>query len=377
MFFDWLACYQDYDYELPIVAKDGFAHFNFEDGVLSSVRQSRIQHAGSFSTSVQVRVFGNRIYVSGNPSRFDRLDNLFGLATIEQCVAVYNKILVLLGLPQFTRCTKQGFTESVRANGSIKLIPVADGLVITEIHLTENVAIGATCEQAYLKAVAMLPYRNSVPRLHTNGCTVDWLSKQGNSRELYAKVYNKANEIRLHTLPTIKRRHGEESDEYRYLLSLIEYCESMGAVRFEQKLRPAFISRHGLQYWGLSDYSLLAKTHNEFLHIDKKLKVSSMNLMTLTETLISEGICSNTKAANFTALYAINWMNGEKFDSSKSQVQIHRARLRKIGIDILKPCNLLVFSPVIIKEVIEIERKPLAPPSFYRHPVANHLQLVA
>jgi len=54
---------------------------------------------------------------------------------------------------------------------------------------------------------------------------------------------------------------------------------------------------------------------------------------------------------------------------------MHRARLRKLGIDILKPCNLLIFSPVIVKEVIEIEKKALVPPSFYRH--SNHLRLVA
>ena len=103
-----------------------------------------------------------------------------------------------------------------------------------------------------------------------------------------------------------------------------------------------------------------------------------MDLRTIAHTLIEEGIVDNTKAANITALYALNWMHGDTFDSNKTQVQTHRARLRKIGIDILKPCNLLLFSPVIVKKVIEITRSELQPPDFYKHPqLPNPLRLVA
>ena len=85
-----------------------------------------------------------------------------------------------------------------------------------------------------------------------------------------------------------------------------------------------------------------------------------------------------TIPSRLNALYAINWLNGEGFDETKSQVQVNRARFRKIGIDILKPCNMLLFSPVIVKEVIEITRTELQPPSFYKYAqLPNHLRLVA
>lgn len=42
-------------------------------------------------------------------------------------------------------------------------------------------------------------------------------------------------------------------------------------------------------------------------------------------------------AAHVTAGYYQLWVEGETFDLTKSQVQIHRARLRKLGIDIGKP----------------------------------------
>lgn len=377
MFIDWLSCHQDYDFELPIIAKDGYQVINFEDGDVSQIRQNKVQHAGSFSTSIQIKVTSQRVSISGNPSRFNRIDNLIGLSSVDACVAVYNQILLGLGLPPFTKCKQLGFIEKhTHGTDKIKLEQVADGCTITEIHVTSNFSVGKGCETSYLKAVSMLPYKNSVPRLHTNGMTVDWLSKLGNSRLEYPKIYNKANEIRLHSLPNIKRKYGEQSPEYQYILDLVNHCEENGVLRAEQKLRSPFLKLNDLSYWGLSDYSKLNDIHKEFKNIDQKLKVSHMNLMTLTETLISEKICTNTKAANITALYAINWMNGEKFDLSKTQVQTHRARLRQIGIDIAKPCNLTVFSPVILKEVIEIEKREYQAPSFYQHP-KPFLQLVA
>lgn len=379
VFYDWLSCYQDYDFDLPLIADDGYCFIDFtatDDEQYKTPRQNRIHHEGSFSTSIQVHVRGRRVLVSGNPSRFNRLDNLFGFSTLEQCIAVYNQILESLGLPAFTVCTKIGFIQKEQSNGSIKLEPVANGLVITTLHITTNISVGpGGCIDSYLKAVSMLPYRHSVPRLHADGKTVDWLSKQGNARELYPSVYDKAHEILTKTLPNVKRKFGERSQEYKYVKELQSYCESQGVARFEQKLNSPYLKKHNLQFYGLSDYSHLDKLHKEFLNLDHKMKVSSMNIHTISETLINEGIVDTTRAANTTALYALNWMNGQKFDSTKSQVQTHRARLRKIGIDILKPCNLLIFSPVIVKEVIEINKQPLQPPSFYKHP--NHLRLVA
>lgn len=57
------------------------------------------------------------------------------------------------------------------------------------------------------------------------------------------------------------------------------------------------------------------------------------------DLLLSKGIVSSEHAANSTALYLIKWSEGLLFDRSKSSVAVHRARLRKIGLDILKPCT--------------------------------------
>lgn len=377
MFIDWLSCYQDFDFELPIISEDGYAHFDFTDGSFSQIRQSRVQHEGSYSTSISVHVRGNKIVMEGNPSRFNRLDNLFGFKTLEDCFTVYNSILASLGLPAFTKCKNLGYYDAFDGKAPKAVV---DGCVLTRLDLTTNMTVGGgTCVDAYLKALSTMPYRRSRGNLYADGKTCDWKSILGNAREIYPCVYNKAHEFTIHLLPKVKRTFGEDSPEHSYILQLIDYCRALGVTRHELKIKSAYLTKHHLQYYGLSNtLDELTKLHHDFLNIDKKLKVSAMDLRTITQTLIEQGICDNTKAANTTALYAINWMNGDTFDSCKKQVQIHRARLRKIGIDILKPCNLLLFSPVIVKEVIEINRSELVPPSFYKHAqLPNHLRLVA
>ncbi|MEQ9727125.1 phage/plasmid replication protein [Pseudomonas sp. WHRI 8822A] len=43
---------------------------------------------------------------------------------------------------------------------------------------------------------------------------------------------------------------------------------------------------------------------------------------------------TNIYALNTTSAYALRWAAGEKFDQAKSSFKVHRARLRKVGIDI-------------------------------------------
>lgn len=390
MFLDWLSIYQDHDHRLPIIGDRHFIAVDTATGEDLGIKQDTVQHAGSYSTSINIRISGNRVTVTGNPSRVDRLENLFGFTTIDQCVQVYNRILAQYGLPPFTKCTK---VLHVAGEGS-KIKTITDGAVITELHITSNITTGSSSSfqfeqnlqfelfdshaDTYIKAISTLPYRNSVPRLHTNGKTCDWLTKRGKGSTLiYPSVYNKAFELELHALPKIKRSHGPDSDEYKYLQSVIKYCNDNGVVRFEQKLKSAFLRRNNMQFYGLSNFKALHAVHDEFLNLHTKLKVESMSLESITQQLISNGICESTRAANVTTLYAIQWMHGEQFDLSKSQVKTHRARLRKIGIDIAMPCDVTKFSLITVKEAKQITVGQLVAPTWYRKPVTNHLKIAA
>jgi len=106
--------------------------------------------------------------------------------------------------------------------------------------------------------------------------------------------------------------------------------------------------------------------------------VNTMTMQTIAELLKEEGVCKSVQAANATAGYYFMWLQGQKFDFHKTQVQMHRARLRKINIDIAETCDITKHSAIRIKEMREIEIQELVVPDWYALPVQNpHLRLVA
>ncbi|MCX2534990.1 phage/plasmid replication protein [Plesiomonas shigelloides] len=372
MFFDWLTIEQDFMVQLPLIGETGYQRLHIdqstgEQTASSMISQPKFQHRGSFCDSVSIHIRGSVLRMSGNPSRWGRLDNLFGYDTVDKCVSVYNQILTELGLPNFTKVTK--IWPSQLDDKTIRW--VCNGATIKELHITTNLAVGEGNEDSYISALSTLPYRNSKPRLHTDGKSVDWLSKQGNANLIYPTVYNKSYELSLHAMPKILRTFGESSPEYAYLKQVFDYCQQSGIVRFEQKLKSRYLQKHDLHFWGYSDLSKLKDLQIQFTELDKKLTVTAMDFETISSKLISEGVVDTVRAANTTTLYALEWMHGKSFDFKKRQVQQHRARLRQIGIDIAQPCNISKFSPVFVRNAREIVVADAVIPSWYQRPVTH------
>ncbi len=375
MFIDWLTISQEHDHDLPIVGN--IVHLTIDantDEVLST-RQPRFKHEGSFSTSVTIHIQGRKIRVEGNPSRVGRLDNLFGHQTIEQCVSVYNALLREYGLPGFSRCTYLDIRQG--CSGAKSGDRIADGAKIERIDLTTNVALGEGNVLAYLRGVSSQRIGHSIGFLYPNGRTVAWTPK-GNGkggRLQYRKAYDKSFEMDQNCLPKVKRAFGESSEEYTYVKRVRDYCAQEGVVRMEQELKSEFLQREALCYWGLFDERRLTELHREFLKIDEKLKVTAMDIVSISEQLLAEKIVETTRSANTTAMYAIQWMTGQRFDFGKKQVQTHAARLNRIGINIRNACDTSRFAPVFVRQCREVTKSNLAIPAWYQR--ANHLQQVA
>lgn len=367
MFIDWLTVSQEFDYDLPVVCDVFTVTIDSHTGEHLNTRQPRWKHSGSFSSLIMVSVQGRKVRVEGNPSRFNRLDNLFGYHSVAQCLAVYNTILAEYGLPPFTPCTRVEYRQGPKAQ------PWTDGCCIERIDLTTNVGVGEGNVLAYLRGLSSQRIGHSIGYLFPNGRTVDWTAsgkRKGGARLQYRKGYDKAFEMSENLLPKIKRLFGEDSDEYRYVSDLRDYCTAHGVVRFEQELKAEFLAREGLRFYGYFPEAKFRTIHNEFLRTDERLQVTAMDLQTISQTLISNEICSSVLAANTTAMYAYNWMNGQTFDFSKSSVKTHRARLRKIGIDIANQCDHSRFTPVIVAQAREVTKTfDLPVPSWYRSPV--------
>lgn len=73
---------------------------------------------GSHSTKLTVRCDGSRVKITGNASRFHRIDNLFGLETIDDCINVYNQVLASFDLPHSLNALKLNTVRVRRATRS-------------------------------------------------------------------------------------------------------------------------------------------------------------------------------------------------------------------------------------------------------------------
>ncbi|WP_341523997.1 phage/plasmid replication protein [Pseudomonas sp. G.S.17] len=373
MFYDWVKAFQDYPYDLPKVADIIIRRHDAETEQLLSQTAPPFLAEGSYCTSFRIQVSGRRITVDGNPSRINRLDNVFGLQSLDDCMRVVNSVLAEYDLPPMTRCRD---IQRLQDGGV-----VADGAVFLRLDLTSNFYVGQGNERAFLRGISSQRYRNSIAYLYPDGNTCVWTPKGGEKagRLVYPGNYNKAAELNAHLLPQMKRTYGEDSDEYKYVRQLRDWCVSVGMVRSEMKCRSEFLKREGLNFWGLFQEDELVKLHRGFLMTGERLQVNSFDTFSVAEQLIAEGICDNTKAAMTTAGYVHLWMHNHSFNFDKSSVKTHRARLRAIGIDIKLPYDGTRHGAVFIRNVREIVRTfETQLPTFYRSAVVpRHLQLVA
>ncbi|HFE7521650.1 TPA: phage/plasmid replication protein [Salmonella enterica subsp. enterica serovar Newport] len=364
--YDWLKAEQDFFKPLPMLGEVAIQRIFIDTGETSSLSQPLYRHEGSFSDVVSIKIRDSVLTMEGNPSRWGKLDNVFGCSSIDECFTIFNQILCSLGLPPFSKGTRfklrQSSDKSVCGH-------IWNGAIIKETHINSNYSVGQNNEVHFIRGVSTQKYRNSIPRLHTNGMTCDWLSKLGNANLIYPSLYCKAYDLMIHSMKKVKSKFGESSDEYKYLQHLHKYLVDNGVVRFEQKIKSRYLQKHDLCYWGYSEFEIFEQLHDEFVAIVNKLSVTAYDVNTISEELLAKGIVNNTKAANTTAFYVYSWMNGERFDFSKSQVQTHRARLRKIGIDIAMEYDASKISGVVVHNMRDITMTDLVKPDWYRERV--------
>ncbi|TFU52414.1 MULTISPECIES: hypothetical protein [unclassified Pasteurella] len=115
IFFDWLKLEQVFDCQVPLIGDFGFVGVHIETGEQQEgIRIPTFKHEGSFCDSVMIKINGSTLTMSGNPSRWGRVENLFGPSSVEACVNVFNKILTELGLPNFTNAQELGLVNQMK-----------------------------------------------------------------------------------------------------------------------------------------------------------------------------------------------------------------------------------------------------------------------
>lgn len=371
-FIDRLCIYQDHNRLLPMLGDNGFARIDLETGDidLDNINVKRKKIEGSFSSSVMVRCNGHVVNVEGNPSRWQRIDNLFGLDTFDECIAVYNQILHRLGLPPFTKNTEVNLMPSRTGTHLRK----GNGAVITHIDFTKNHVVGNGNEQSFIAGLSTMSINRSVaPYLYPNRNTVEWFSKsiQGKGSSFrYSKVYAKAADM-------IKRRKERISkadyEMVQYYDRLTAWVIERGIAREEHSFKSKFLNQYNLNLWGLVNESDFAPYLECITDITKRLEVSHMNYETIAEQLIDQGVVKTKQAANCTMSYYMLWAHGHEIDKTKRQYFEHRKRLKQIGIDIGVKLDIS-RSPIRLKDAQVIEVKPLTlsdMPDWYIKPQSN------
>ncbi|HDR1514893.1 phage/plasmid replication domain-containing protein [Pasteurella multocida] len=368
---DWLTIEQDFGFDIPYSVISSLFDFgmigiHLDTGeIQKGIRTGKYRHRGSFCDEVTISISGSLVCMSGNPSRWNKVENLLGFTDVDSCVCCFNNILFSLGLPLFTRCTEIFYLQGKDGE---KFKKSSNGAIIKRLDITTNKLVGKGNERTFLKALSQMRYRNSIGRLHSNGLTTDFVSKKGKSNLIYPSCYIKHEEMRLHSYDMIKNKFGEDSKEFQYYKRVFDYCAQNGVVRFEQKLHSRYLQRENLCYWGISDFSKLEQIQEVFINMHKKLSVNKIELETIAQQLVSTGVVDTLRKANSTAFYAMLWSSGQDLNLKESQFKLHRARLRKIGIDIANPCDIEKFQAVRVISCEQIIVRPFKAPDFYQFP---------
>ena len=376
---DWLSIYQEFQGgNYPLLASELRTSVCVLTGELLKESTVGYKHLGSFDSCLLIKFDKGVLSVSGNPSHWNKSDNLFGCPSVQDAVLIYNEVLESLGYPTFYDCEDTYLTSSPYAaqNGYIR-----SGLHITRVDLTENYASPIGCHEM-LKYLSTNAYRGEAGFLYPNGRTVEWLGTRSGdskaaSKHLYFKYYDKAFDIELKLNKLFKMRSkvlsvNEENnatllldDQINYLTYLLKYCQFYNVIRFELELKSKKITELGLNKLGRWSREIMLKLVDQYTphlkqttQFNKKIDLYSQ----LLELDIPE-----RKAALYSSIGQL-WLNGHDVNFNrnpsvkKNTYYRSRAALLALGFDIASPLNIVNF-PV---QVCTVQMQKLERPSFYR-----------
>lgn len=365
-FVDKLSMHQEHQTELPLVGSSLCIEEDLQTGEIISRNPKSLQLEGSYSSKIIIRCNGSRVSVSGNPSRFNRLDNLFGFSSIEQCVQVFNSILEKHNLPPFTQCKNVWFGQ---AEDGKRARVITDGAIITAVDWTKNHTVGQGNVKQFLRGLSSQSMgRGKVGHLYSNQCTVNW--GEGSEYKM-TSIYDKENDLKRQRK---KRLQGASDADIKYYDDLILFCKNYGVAREEHKFKRLFLDKNSLRFYGLfneCDFKPYLKSVDDVM---SRCEVTGMKQKSIADQLLAKDIVKSRQAANATQVYASMWMDGDDISNhlNRSQFYEHKRRLKQIGLDITSPFDVTRMAPTLLSRKV-IEVSTLSAPSWYRQP--NQLRL--
>ncbi|WNO11422.1 phage/plasmid replication protein [Teredinibacter sp. KSP-S5-2] len=368
-FIDKLNVQQEYDFRLPIVGEHGVLRYDLATGEAISDSPKSLKLEGSYSSMITIRSNGSKISIQGNPSRFNRTENVFGFTSFDDCVAVYNSILLRLDLPVLTKATSFDYLQGEDGTRA-KL--VSDGAMFDHIDFTRNFSVGKGAERAFIKALSGHRIgKGQEPYLYPNGMTVDWYK---GSDLHYKKVYCKSCDLIKHQKKRLKKA---DDDQFEYYRKLINWCNDLGLLREEHSFKQTFLRRKKLCFYGLTKESDFSEFLRDVEGVIKRFTVMNTQYESVSDQLLSNNVVKSQQAANATQCVYLKWLHGDDLNLGRSQYYEHRRRLLSLGVDISMPRDITKM-PLSIRSNDLIDIKSVAIPDWYRLPLtAPRLSLVA
>lgn len=372
-FIDYLTIYQVHPHA-PVLGSDLVLTVDLETGEVVSDFVKGARHEGSWESSLIIQSDGNRVLVRGNPSRWGRPDNLFGVETVDEAIEVYNGVLRSLGLPEFAG-NPASYLAARALQGSEGL--AWEGPRITRVDITENLAVGAGNEKRVLRYLSTQLHHGKTGYLYPDGSTVEWNGKHGGreagSRRVYFKYYDKAQDIARtaqKVLRALDRRAAQAGEIGKaasiglYYQRLEEWARSVGLLRFEVSLKATLLGDIGANrpdWWSRENMSKVIQLYAKHGRAD----VAVNQYDNVYSELLAAGVKESEAGRAHHVLRA--WLAGDDVKSQMKQRTYYkyRAILRRIGVDIGAPCDITAL-PMRIEEV---RVQAVDAPDWYRGPL--------
>ncbi|CAK0748215.1 putative Phage_X domain-containing protein [Gammaproteobacteria bacterium] len=340
---DWLSVYQEFEPNLyPNLGSEMKTTVCMLTGEIKAEQSTGYKHLGSFDSVILVKFHNNVLSVSGNPSHYNKIDNLYGCDSVQAGLEIYNKILVFLGYPVFydfedlKQIMKQPYAKTESYYRS--------GLKITRVDLTTNYACPVSPVEM-LKYLSTNNYRGQAGYLYPNGRTVEWLGARSGdtskaSKHLYFKYYDKAFDIQIKLNKLFAKRKRlyaqielikpeilldeieNNSVEYKtlnndaivnldeqisYLSKLLQFTVENNVVRFELELKSKKLIELGLSHAYKWNKDIMLKLVDLYTpHLKQKTQFNKK--IDLFAQLIDAGITE--RKARQAALIGHMWLDG-------------------------------------------------------------------
>jgi len=344
MFVDYLTVRQVHR-QAPLWAESQLLSYDLETGEVDwSVYTGRTEE-GSYSSKLRIRSDGQTVEVSGNPSRWNREENLFGVRSVDAALQVFNAVLEGLGLPAFYEDESTRLTPRLLQRSDSLM---RDGCELLRVDVTENYSTGGprNSEQA-LHSLRSFRHRNRAPVDY--GTTLMWGQGSGYTT---MKYYLKGPEMRAHR----KRKSWSP-----YLQQVLDFVEAEGLVRFEVTCKARFLRRSGLDRPGAWDDDVM-RAILEGYAVHDKATTNASSMHDIAAALRNQGL--SARRAEHCQAMALAYMSGHNLRSGISRATFYRLRrdLLLVGIDISADLNIsslrFKFEP--------IKMQPTAMPEWYR-----------